>query len=59
MDKVYLSLSTRLQKDTGKTEVLLRYRNTRAIGQRALAHLLESEVLRGWRNRHQEQNHHS
>ena len=39
MDKVYLSLSTRLQKDTGKAEVLLRYRNTRAVGQRAHSHI--------------------
>lgn len=39
MDKVYLSLSTRLQKDTGKAEVLLRYRNTRAIGQRVHSHI--------------------
>lgn len=39
MDKVYLSLSTRLQKDTGKAEVLLRYRNTRAVGQRAHSHV--------------------
>lgn len=39
MAKVYLSLSTRLQKDTGKAEVLLRYRNTRAVGQRAHSHV--------------------
>ena len=39
MAKIYLSLSTRVQKDTGKSEVLLRYRNTREIGQRAHSHV--------------------
>lgn len=39
MAKIYLSLSNRIQKDTGKAEVLLRYRNTRAIGQRVHSHI--------------------
>ena len=39
MAKIYLSLSTRVQKDTGKSEVLLRYRNTREIGQRVHSHV--------------------
>ena len=39
MAKVYLSLSSRVQKDTGKSEVLLRYRNTRDVGQRAHSHV--------------------
>lgn len=39
MAKVYLKLSTRVQSDTGKAEVLLRYRNTREIGQRVHSHV--------------------
>ena len=39
MAKIYLSLSTRVQRDTGKAEVLLRYRNTREIGQRVHSHV--------------------
>ena len=39
MAKIYLSLSTSVQKDTGKSEVLLRYRNTREIGQRVHSHV--------------------
>lgn len=38
MATITLSLSTRLSKDNGKAEILLRYRNTRAVALRAHTH---------------------
>lgn len=38
MATITLSLSTRLNKDTGKAEILLRYRNTREVALRAHTH---------------------
>ena len=38
MATISLSISTKLNKDTGKAEILMRYRNTRAVAQRAHTH---------------------
>lgn len=40
MATITLSLSTRTNKDTGKAEILLRYRNTREVALRAHTHVL-------------------
>ena len=39
MATITLSLSSRTSKDTGKSEVLLRYRNTREVALRAHTHI--------------------
>ena len=39
MATITLSLSSKTNKDTGKAEVLLRYRNTRAVALRAHTHV--------------------
>ncbi len=39
MASVTLTLSTKLNKDTGKGEILLRYRNKRTIALRAHTHV--------------------
>ena len=47
MASVTLKLSSKTNKDTGKAEVLLRYRNTRAVALRGHSHTFLNEA--GWK----------